>query len=79
VSSEEQEKSAELDKLPWRAGKTSGVFIFEEDCPQWLLDILKSTQKSYSFAGFDFNLSTPAPSEQYPEPRSFVWKYYKRD
>ncbi len=77
-SRELQEKAAALDALPWRDGKKSGAFILEKDCPQWLVNILRSTQKAYTFAGYDYKLSTPAATEQYPEPKSFVWRYHTK-
>lgn len=73
-----EQKAAELDKLAWRDGKKSGEFILEQDCPSWLLNILKSTQRVYSFAGYDYKLSVTKPTEQYPESRTFVWRYHSR-
>ncbi len=72
-------KVKELDAMPWRDGKKSGAFIPAEDCPAWLLNILKSTQKSYTLGEYDYKLSTTKPTEKYPEPKSFVWRYTRKD
>lgn len=77
-SNEVEKKAAELDKLPWRDGKKSGVFILEPDCPVWLVNILKSTQKAYTFAGYDYKLSVTKPTDQYPESKTFVWRYHTK-
>ena len=74
-------KLSELDKLSWvdaRAGK-SGQWVYADICPDWLVKMLDAAEKkSVTFAGYDYRLSTPKPSDEFSSPKSFVWKYHRK-